>query len=264
MRGRADYLPAGVSGFEAPPDRLPHRGRSVLKALRELGSRRILDRSWDQLLYCCGGAALMSVTVWWLFPGSEELAVFAWLMFLTSGPFSTFLPSASEPILLAFGKLYPPLLLALLGVAAIALVEWLNYRVFGAVLLARRMEKVRAARVTRWVMRWFEIQPFGTVVIAAMTPIPFWLARCCAVISRYPMPRFIVATAVGRFPRIWLIAAAGTLLPVSSTAILTVGGVLVLVAGAAEASRRRAARVRAHEAEVDPAALFQDLMEARR
>jgi membrane protein YqaA with SNARE-associated domain len=264
MRFRAEYVPAGMSGFETPPEPPPHRGRSVLRTLRELGARRILDRSWDQLLYCCGGAALTSVTVWWLFPGSEELAVFAWLMFLTSGPFSTFLPSASEPILLAFGKLYPPLLLALLGVAAIALVEWLNYRVFGAVLLARRMEKVRSARVTGWVMRWFEIQPFGTVVIAALTPIPFWLARCCAVISHYPMPRFIVATAIGRFPRIWLIAAAGTLLPVSSTAILTVGGVLVLVAGAAGASRRRAARVRTEQGPADAPAVFQDLMEARR
>jgi len=264
MRGRANSLPAGAPEFEAPPDRPLHGGRSLLKVFRELGSRRILDRSWDQLLYCCAGAALMSATVWLLVPGSEELAVFAWLMFLTSGPFSTFLPSASEPILLAFGKLYPPLLLALLGVTAIALVEWLNYRVFGAVLLARRMDKVRSARVTRWVMRWFEILPFGTVVVAALTPIPFWLARCCAVISHYPMPRFIVATAIGRFPRIWLIAAAGTLLPVSSAAILTVGGVLVIVAGVAGVSRRRLAAADGAQVSVDPLAALQASTDTRR
>lgn len=264
MRGRTNSLPVGAPGFEAPPGRAFPGGRSVIQALRELGSRRILDRSWDQLLYCCAGAALMSVTVWWLFPESEELAVFAWLMFLTSGPFSTFLPSASEPILLAFGKLYPPLLLALLGVSAIALVEWLNYRVFGAVLLARRLEKVRSARVTRWVMRWFEILPFGTVVVAALTPIPFWLARCCAVIAHYPMPRFIVATAIGRFPRIWLIAAAGTLLPVSSAAILTVGGVLVLVGGVVGVSRRRLAGDDGSRATVEPPIALQASTDARR
>jgi membrane protein YqaA with SNARE-associated domain len=181
----------------------------------------------------------VSLAVWWAFPGCEELAAFAWLMFFTSGPTSTFLPSASEPILMAFGKLYPPLLLATIGVAAIALVEWINYRVFGAVLLARRLERVRSARFTRRLMTWFDVQPFATVVIAALTPIPFWIARCCAVISRYPMPRFIAATALGRFPRIWLIATVGTLLPFTSSAILAGGGVLILVAATAAAVGRR-------------------------
>lgn len=181
----------------------------------------------------------MSVAVWWLLPGADELAAFAWLMFFTSGPTSTFLPSASEPILMAFGKLYPPLLLAVIGVAAIALVEWVNYRVFGAVLLARKMERVRSAKVTRGIKACFDVQPFSTVVIAAFTPIPFWVARCCAVISLYPMQRFIVATALGRFPRIWLIATVGTLLPFSSSAILAGGGVVILGAGAAAAVTRR-------------------------
>jgi membrane protein YqaA with SNARE-associated domain len=160
-------------------------------------------------------------------------------MFLTSGPFSTFLPSASEPILMAFGKLHSPLLLALIGVSAIALVEWLNYRVFGAVLMARQMEKVRSAGMTRWVMAGFTVLPFPTIVVAALTPIPFWLARCCAVISGYPMPRFILGTAIGRFPRIWLIATIGTFLPVTGATILLVGGVIVLAAGAVVVAQRR-------------------------
>ncbi len=232
-------------GTRAFPARRRRSGRSAVSALRSVGLYPVLDRSWDRLLYCCGGAALLSFTVWWLFPQSEELAVFAWLMFLTSGPTSTFLPSASEPILMAFGKLYSPLVLALIGVTAIALVEWLNYRVFGTVLLARRAEKVRTARITRWLMRWFGVLPFPTVVFAAFTPVPFWLARCCAVIARYPMPRFILATAIGRFPRVWLIATVGSVLPVTSATILTVGFAAVLVAGAVGVARRRRTRAAA-------------------
>jgi membrane protein YqaA with SNARE-associated domain len=235
----APMTPDARVGFPDPMARPRWAKHSVASVFRTVGSRTVLARSWDRLLYCCGGAALLSLTVWCLFPRSEELALFAWLMFLTSGPTSTFLPSASEPILMAFGKLYSPLLLALIGVAAIALVEWLNYRVFGAVLLARRMDKVRTARITRWLMACFGVLPFTTVMIAAFTPIPFWLARCCAVLSHYPMPRFILATAIGRFPRVWLIATVGTLLPVTSATILTVGGVVVLVAGAVAVARRR-------------------------
>ncbi|MDH3456612.1 MAG: VTT domain-containing protein [Gemmatimonadota bacterium] len=216
--------------------------RSSGSWLRAAASRAVVNQSWDQLLYCCGGAAVMSLAIWWVFPGAAELAAFAWLMFFTSGPASTFLPSASEPILMAFGKLYSPLLLAAIGVAAIALVEWVNYRVFGAVLLARRLDRVRSARLTHSVMAWFDLQPFATVVIAAFTPVPFWVARCCAVISLYPMPRFIAATALGRFPRIWLIATVGTLLPFTSSAILAGGGVVILGAGAAAAIGRRRRR----------------------
>jgi membrane protein YqaA with SNARE-associated domain len=228
-------VPAPAYGADVPqPGRYP-----ILGTVRSWGQRQVLAKSWDQLLYGCGAAALLSLGLWLAVPDLSELSVFAWLMFLTSGPFSTFLPSASEPILMAFGKLYSPLLLAGIGVCAIALVEWLNYRVFGAVLLAKQMDRVRSAGVTRQLMAWFDVLPFATVVIASLTPLPFWLARCCAVITHYPMGRFILATAIGRFPRIWLIATIGALLPVTSATIVTVGAVIVLAAGVVAVAQRR-------------------------
>jgi hypothetical protein len=69
--------------------------------------RPIAPKAWNALLYCCGGAAAACVGAYLLVPSVSELAVFASLMFFTSGPFSTFLPAASEPILVAFGKLHP-------------------------------------------------------------------------------------------------------------------------------------------------------------
>jgi membrane protein YqaA with SNARE-associated domain len=211
----------------------------LLAGLRRTASRPVLNRSWDLMMYCCGAAALMTLLACWLHPPCTELAVFTWLMFFTSGPASTFLPSASEPILMAFGKLYPPTALAALGVGGIALVEWVNYRVFGAVMHTDPLARVRCARFTRRITAWFAAQPFATTAVAALTPIPFWIVRICGVLAKYPMRRFILATVIGRFPRIWLFAFLGTALPFSSSAILLGGGVAVLVAVVVAASRRR-------------------------
>lgn len=213
--------------------------RSLIAALRKTALRPVLDNTWDLMLYCCAGAALATLVICAVRPLWSELAVFTWLMFFTSGPTSTFLPSASEPILVAFGALYPATLLATLGVVAIALVEWLNYRVFTSVMHAPAMTRVRTARLTRRLETWFGMWPFLTTVVAALTPIPFWVVRICGVTAGYPAARFIAATAIGRFPRIWLFAFLGTALPFAGTAAMLGAGVVIVAAGVAAAAKRR-------------------------
>lgn len=214
------------------------RPRTLRDRLRWLVHVPVLDQSWDAILYVCAITGVATALACAVFPRITELAVFGWLMFLASGPTATFLPSASEPLLMAFGRLYPPLLLAVVGTLGVALVELVNYRVFGAVMLAQHLAPVRSARLTRRLASWFAAQPFATTVVAALTPIPFWVARICAVLSGYPMGRFIAGTALGRFPRIWFFAFVGTALPVSTSAIL-VGGAVVVLGAAVVAARRR-------------------------
>ncbi len=211
----------------------------MVLALRRAALRPVLPRSWDPMMYSCLVAGVATVLACSVFPTCTELAVFTWLMFFTSGPTSTFLPSASEPLLMAFGKLYPPLALAGLGVVGIALVEWVNYRVFGAVMHTDSLTRVRSARLTRRITACFAIQPFVTTAVAALTPMPFWVVRICGVLAQYPMPRFILATAIGRFPRIWLFAFLGTALPLSGSAILLGGGAVILVGAVVAASKRK-------------------------
>ena len=221
-----------------PPRTTPDR-KSWRTELRRVAARPVLNRSWDLMLYCCGAAAVATLFVCLLVPASTELAVFTWLMFFTSGPTATFLPSASEPILMAFGTLYPATLLAGLGVAAIALVEWINYRVFGAVMHTEAMARARSARFTRRVTAWFAVQPFATIVVSAFTPIPFWFVRICGVLAHYSMPRFILATALGRAPRVWLFAFLGTALSLRGSVILLVGALVVLTGAIVGASKRK-------------------------
>lgn len=205
--------------------------------------RPVLPRSWDLLLYCCGGAAVLTLIVFVTVPRLVELSVFVWLMFFTTCALASFLPTAAEPILMAFGKLYPPLLIAMLGAVAMALSEWMNYRLFGAVLHTPQLSRVRSAGMTRRVIGWFETQPFLTTVFCALTPVPLWIARVCAVLTDYPLGRFVLAAVLGRIPRMWLIALVGTALPFSSSEILAGGAVAVAVSVVVVARRRRSTPV---------------------
>lgn len=233
------HLPAVAPMLASAPS-MRSRQRRLQRVLSFLG-RPIAPPSWNSMLYCCGGAAVMCLLSYALFPEVSELVVFASLMFFTSSPCSTFLPAASEPILMVFAKLHPPLLLAGVGVSGIALAEWVNYRVFGAVLHAPRLAAVREAHLMRQATKWFNLLPFWTTAVCALSPFPFWIARTCAVVARYPLTRFALATVLGRFPRIFLIALLGSALPFSGPQIALGGGAFVAVLALLAVRRARRA-----------------------
>ncbi len=216
----------------------------VFRAIARVAVMPIAPNSWNAMLRSCGIAALAALVVALFIPGAADLAVFFTIMLFACGPTSAFLPAASEPVLLAFGQFYPPLLLATIGSGAVFTVEFLNYRMFDVILHCDRLQKVRASAGTRLMVRWFDRLPFVTVATAALTPIPFWIARSCAVLSRYSIPRYMTATVLGRFVRLFLICAIGSALVASPQLMLLVAGGLILAFAVIGLLRRQCRRHR--------------------
>jgi uncharacterized membrane protein YdjX (TVP38/TMEM64 family) len=149
------------------------------------------------------------------------------------GPASPVLPAAFEPVLLAYGRTYPPLVVALVATVASIPAEAVNYVSYGWLLNTRRLERVR--EVSAGVTRLFERRPFLATVIVAATPIPDWSARIVAALARYPWRRYLAAFAIGRLPLFWLLAAVGQVirLPRAAVLALVVGSVLATYGGLA-------------------------------
>ncbi|UCG88306.1 MAG: VTT domain-containing protein [Gemmatimonadota bacterium] len=221
-------------------------GPNVVQAIARVAAIPIAPDSWTFMLRSCGLAALGALLVALLIPAAADLAAFYTIMLFACGPTSAFLPAASEPVLLAFGQFYSPLLLATIGSGAVFTVEFLNYRMFDAILHCDRLQKVRSCAATRLMVRWFDRLPFVTVATAALTPIPFWIARTCAVLSRYSIPRYMTATTLGRFVRLFLICAVGSALTASPQSVLVVAfGLIVAVGGIGFLRRKCRQRSRA-------------------
>jgi uncharacterized membrane protein YdjX (TVP38/TMEM64 family) len=71
-------------------------------------------------------------------------------------------------------------------------------------------------------VRYFARYPFATTVVAAATPFPCWVVRILAVLHAYPLRPYLTATAIGRFPRIYLYAWLGAWLRIPTWALVTV------------------------------------------
>jgi len=231
--------------------RRPHRG------LRGLLTRRIGSPAADRVLWGSGvvGAVVLLLAI--AAPALGPLVLFLLLTVWTNGPYSPVLPATYEPILMLFGKLYPPLLIAVVATAGTVYVEYLNYHLYAAGA-ERLPERVRAHPLLARVERWYARAPFATVIVAALTPLPYWLVRVLSALTRYPVRRHLAATAIGRFPRLWFFAAIATPLGIPTPwlvfASVAVLGVMVLVAGARLVRRRSPPRTVAGPVPLTPSA----------
>lgn len=210
---------------------------------RDLLTRRIGSPTADRVLW---GSAIAAVIVLVLALAAPELAplvLFLLLTIWTNGPYSPVLPATYEPIIMLFGKLYPPLLIGLVATTGTIYVEYLNYWLYAAGA-DRLPDRIRASPMLARIERWYARAPFATVVVAAFTPLPYWLVRVLSALTRYPVRRHLVATAIGRFPRLWFFAAIATPLGIPTSwlvlASVVVLGVMVLIAGVRALRRPRA------------------------
>lgn len=114
----------------------------------------------------------------------------------------------SPPTLMA-AKDNPPLLLAALAslaaVIAACLDWWLVRRVFRIGLLDRARQHPLFERAERYA----KVAPFLTTFAFAALPLPFMIPRVLMPLTGYPMVRYATAVALGRFPRVFVIASFG-------------------------------------------------------
>lgn len=193
--------------------------------------RRRGSHADDLILRATAAVALLGIVGLLLNPTIAALTGFVLYTALTNGPYSAVLPAAYEPVLLLYGGLFPPLLIAALGTIATVFVEWVNYHLYAHVRDTRVVRNLNGKPLAQRVTRMFERRPFLAVVLCAFGVVPFTIARCLSVLARYPVWRHLTATAVGRFPRLLAIAALGVTLHLPGWVLLA--GVLfsLLVAG---------------------------------
>jgi len=212
----------------------------------EVLTRRRGTREWDVLLRATGVLALLAIYPATRWPSVAGLIGFLCLTLFVSGPISVVLPAAFEPMLMVAGRLYPPLVVALVAVAGNLYMDYINYHVYGAALRHPRLERARNSRVVQRLLVLFQQRPFFAVWLCAWSPIPYWVVAALAPLSRYSMKKFLLATFLGRGPRVWFFAALGLVVPVATqTLVIYVVAAIAVGVVLATYQRSRAAAARA-------------------
>ena len=188
------------------------------------------DILWDGLVRGTGAVALLAIVVTALLPKLTPLIGFLVVTVWVNSPIGMVLPAMYEPVLILFGRVYHPLLIGLLGTVGTVYVEYFNYHVHGRVLAMKRLQGLRQKKLVRRVQGWFERAPFATILLCSASPLPYWLVRILSPMAGYPVTRHLLATFIGRLPRLTFFAAIGAYFRVDMRLLFTLSGVAVLVA----------------------------------
>jgi uncharacterized membrane protein YdjX (TVP38/TMEM64 family) len=218
--------PQCVAAPEAPIGPGRRAAPRLRAAARALTVRRG-NLVWDGVIRGSGVAASAGIAVVAFAPAPVVgLVGFLVATVWVNGPLGVFLPATYEPILIIFGRVYPPVVVGAVGIVGILYVEFLNYHLYRRVLESKVLQGLRDTRVVRRVVPLFRRAPFFTVWLCAWSPLPYWAVRMLAPLADYPVPRYLAATFLGRFPRIWLFAALGALaIPTSWMMAVTFGSI---------------------------------------
>lgn len=151
-----------------------------------------------------------------------------------------------SPATLMAAKDNPPLLLAGLAAAAAAIAACLDWYLVRRVFRIGVLDRARKHRLFDRAERWAKVAPFLTTFAFAALPLPFMIPRVLMPLTGYPMPRFALAVALGRFPRVLVIASFGRVIDVPAWMLeAAFGAGIVAAIGAAIVRRVRARRASA-------------------
>ncbi|MBN2371511.1 MAG: VTT domain-containing protein [Vicinamibacteria bacterium] len=198
-----------------------------------LGSRRRRTLKLRALLLAAQISLVVVLIVWWLVFDPIWNSRSLWALFFYCFP-SEFLLAVvpHEPAILHFAKLYEPHTVALISSAGTVLTEAANYHALHLVANGSVLrERIRGRTVTR-VVALFSRAPFTALVVAGVSPLPFYPFRALATLARYPLGRYLLAVTVSRTVRFYLLALLGRALAlpgwtlVALFAALTLAGVI--------------------------------------
>jgi membrane protein YqaA with SNARE-associated domain len=129
-----------------------------------------------------------------------------------------------------YGKTVNLWLLASAATMGTLAAAFLDYKFFATLLNLSYSKKYKSNSAYKKAHYWFYKAPFISLLVAGFTPIPFYIFKFMALSSRYPLRKYMLAVALGRFPRYCLLAFLGFTLQIPNWIILVAfAGMFLLV-----------------------------------
>lgn len=159
------------------------------------------------------GTLVLALLAAWIFSEKVRTGQSMTVLFLYCFP-SEFLIGLvpHEPVLLLYGALHPPWIVALISTVGTVMAEGLNYSFLGFFDDGGWFDGMRRRMAIDRLIRLFERAPFFAILLAGFTPIPFAPIRFLVVMTRYPVAKHLLAVFISRAPRFLILAWLGDVL----------------------------------------------------
>jgi len=183
------------------------------------------------LIFALQIIVVAALLVIWLSSESIQQSKNLWVLFIYSFPSQFLIPIIPhEPVLLYFGKFYPPLTVALVDIAGTLLTEALNYSVFKFIVDTSFFQKIHHGKSVAKVVELFKRAPFVALLVAGLTPVPFYPFRFLVVMAHYPRWKYLLAVFLSRTPRFYVLALLGRAIQIPDYLIIVI--FIILIASA--------------------------------
>jgi ribonucleoside-triphosphate reductase len=114
-----------------------------------------------------------------------------------------------EPVVVLYGATAGVWVTAAVATGGTLTASWVDHRMFASALVRVSASRPMSSGAVGVARRWFGFAPFATLAVSGLTPLPFWPFKVLAFTEGYPLVRYLVAVAAGRFPRYLLLAWLG-------------------------------------------------------
>lgn len=132
-----------------------------------------------------------------------------------------------EPVLIDFGTVHPPWVVALVAGVSTVMAEAVNYSIFGYFHERPTLQAFSGRKGVQRVVDLFRRRPFAAILFAGFTPVPFFPVRFLVVMTGYPLWKYLTGVGLSRIPRFGILAALGTLFHIPSSLLLGLMAVML-------------------------------------
>jgi len=133
-----------------------------------------------------------------------------------------------EPVVIWFGGAYGIWATAVIATAGTVAAGWVDHRVFVPLIERVQDKPFFAAGTVGWLRGRFSHWPFLVLAVSGISPLPFFPFKAMAFAEGYPVGRYLLAVAVGRFPRYVLLAWLGIVVRIPTWVLVAVFAVMLL------------------------------------
>jgi len=173
---------------------------------------------------------VLVLLILWFSSSSLRNSKNLWILFLYNFPSQFFIAVVPhEPVFLYFSKFYSTWTVTSVAIAGTFITELFNYSVLQYFSDFKLFKKLTANKFVKNLVNLFQKAPFIALIIAGVTPVPFYPFRFLVVISNYPLTKYALAVFLSRTFRFYLLAELGQALQIPDTYLILFFVLLVVI-----------------------------------
>lgn len=166
------------------------------------------DRKFKLKLLRIAGFFLMIIVGYLFFKGNHHSKLAGYFVYMCVG--CSIIPLPTPPYVIGMGKIFNPWLIAFLGALGNSIAAFFEYH-FITWLFSRTelQQKIEANKYFQRLVNLFNRAAFACILFTGFSPVPLDPFRFTAILTRYFLPKYLLALFIGKFFRYYLLALLG-------------------------------------------------------